>query len=427
MKKVLLVAFHFPPYLGSSGLLRAVKFCAHLPHYGWEPVVLTARKSAYEFLGNSRSPQVPPDLHVIRAFALDTQRHLAFRGRYPRWLALPDRWASWCLGAVPAGWRAIRKHNIDAILTTYPIATSILIGWILHRLSGKPWLVDLRDSMTEDGYPRDPRTRRVYRWLEEQAVRHSSRLLFTAPSAVRMYLQRYPWLPPEKCLLIPNGFDEEDFADLMPSAPRENRAIRLLHAGLLYPKERDPGPFFRTLARLLREARVDPRRHRVELRASGYEALYQRMIRTLGIEEFVHLLPPLPYREALQEGVNADGLLLFQAACCDHQIPAKAYEYLRLRKPILALTSETGDTAALLREAGGATLVDLADEDAIYRVLPLFLEQLQNGSHPLPDPAKVASYGRKQQAQRLAYCLSEVAGKGKGPGGAETLGSDRPD
>jgi hypothetical protein len=65
--------------------------------------------------------------------------------------------------------------------------------------------------MTEPDYPRDPDTWRVYRWLEKRTVRDATRLIFTASSAVRMYLERYPDLSAHRCSLILNGYDEEDF------------------------------------------------------------------------------------------------------------------------------------------------------------------------------------------------------------------------
>jgi len=178
--------------------------------------------------------------------------------------------------------------------------------------------------------------------------------------------------------------------------------------GLLYPIERDPKAFFRAVSQLLKEGKLDPTRVRIELRASGYEYAYQPMIRAEGIESIVHLLPPLPYREALQDSANADGLLLFQAACCNHQIPAKVFEYLRLAKPILALTSQAGDTATLLRQSGGASIADLADWQAIYRVLPEFLEAVGTQSHQQPNRSVVQGYNRREQAKNLARLLDEL-------------------
>jgi glycosyltransferase involved in cell wall biosynthesis len=259
--------------------------------------------------------------------------------------------------------------------------------------------------MTEPGYPEDPTTRRIYQWIERKAIEHGSRFLFTAPAAIRMYRSRYPALPPDQCLLLPNGYDEPDFAGLLPRA-NKNQPLRLLHSGLIYPWERDPTAFFRALARLKAGGQVSSETLSVELRACGHESAYATQLQQLGIDDLVHLLPPLPYRDSLRDAAGADGLLLLQAACCDHQIPAKAYEYLRLNKPILALTTQTGDTAALLRQSGGATIVDLEDENAIYDAVPEFLRHVRRGAHPLPGNS--AAYSRQSQAKQLAACLDRV-------------------
>ena len=99
MKKVLMVAFHYPPWSGGSGVHRALKFTKYLPEYGWQPIVLTASRQAYTENGASASA-IPEGVVVTRAFALDTTRHLSFRGSYLHWTALPDRWISWWPGAV---------------------------------------------------------------------------------------------------------------------------------------------------------------------------------------------------------------------------------------------------------------------------------------------------------------------------------------
>jgi len=269
--------------------------------------------------------------------------------------------------------------------------------------------------MTEPDYPRHPLTWKVYRWLEKLAVRDAERLIFTASSAVRMYVDRYPDLSPARCTLILNGYDEEDFRDLIVGTRAPSKPLRLVHMGLLYPIERDPRPFFRAVAQLQREGMLDASQLRIELRASGFESTYRPMIRAGGLENLVHLLPPLPYRQALQNAADADGLLLFQAACCDHQIPAKLFEYLRIAKPILALTSLTGDTAALLQQSGGATIVDSTDWKAIYRVLPEFLKAVEDRSHPRPQLSVVELYSREAQAQTLALLLNDVVFPSEGP------------
>jgi hypothetical protein len=297
--------------------------------------------------------------------------------------------------------------------STFPISTAHLIALTLHRLTGLPWVADLRDAMTEDGYPHDPAVFRSWLWIERRVVARAVRLIFTAESTRQMYLARYPHLDPRACRLISNGYDEADFAGLNPPPSSHGpRALRLVHSGVIYPEERDPVPFFRALARLKCEGRIDRERLSVGLRASGCEDRYGRILKELAVDDLVRLEPPVPYRTALQECVEADGLLLLQGSSCNHQIPAKAYEYLRARRPVLALTPGVSDTAALLRTCGGATIVDIDDEEAIYRVLPGFLAGARDGSLPLPDVDTVSRFARHRQTRELAEIFDEVVGPG---------------
>jgi glycosyltransferase involved in cell wall biosynthesis len=361
--------------------------------------------------------QVPGELYVERAFAVDAAKHLSVRSRYLRATALPDQWSSWWIGAVWSGLRLIRKYRPRVLWSTYPIATAHLIGFTLNRLTGIPWVADFRDSMTEEDYPRDKWSRQSYSWIERQVVRQAARLVFTAPSTTNMYLKRYPRLSAERCILIPNGYNEDDFYGIEACSPAPSprvRAVRLLHAGLIYTDDRDPRAFFSAVSRLKKESVVSRDKVVIDLRASGSESYYSTLLRELGIDDIIRLLPPVPHHKALEDCAASDALLLFQAASCNHQIPAKAYEYLRLRKPVLALTPPEGDTAKLLLEVGGATIVDLAREEDIYQTLPQFLKSLRNDTHPLPDLDRSSRYSRKYQSSQLAQCLSQIV-QAQGP------------
>jgi glycosyltransferase involved in cell wall biosynthesis len=331
-------------------------------------------------------------------------------GRYLGFSALPDRWVSWWPSAVWASLRLVRKYRPKAIWSTYPIATAHLIGWSVQRLTGLPWVADFRDSMTEDEYPRDLRQRRVYRWLERKTVEACAKAVFTTPGAVRMYRERYPEVPSGRFALLPNGFDEENFVDAESLPPRRDGGpLVLLHSGALYPSERDPRRFYGAVASLLREGRVDSRALRIVLRATGHDAHHRRLIEEAGIGEIVRLEPPLPYREALREMLDADGLLVFQARNCNHQVPAKIYEYMRARRPILALTDPAGDTAATLRSAGLDWIAPLDDEQAIEATLPEFVGAVREGRAAIASEAEVARHSRRARSGQLAAILDEIA------------------
>lgn len=90
-KRLLMVAYHFPPVRVSSGIQRTLKFCTYLREHGWDPLILTIAPRAYEVTSPDQLKEIPDDVIVERAFGLDTSRHLSFRGKYPRsWPSLTD-------------------------------------------------------------------------------------------------------------------------------------------------------------------------------------------------------------------------------------------------------------------------------------------------------------------------------------------------
>jgi glycosyltransferase involved in cell wall biosynthesis len=412
-KRVLMIAFHFPPQRGSSGVQRTLKFSRYLGASGWDPLVLSAHPRAYANKGEDQLRDVPEHIVVHRAFALDASRHLAVKGRYLGPLALPDRWVSWLLGAVPSGLRLIWSHRPAVIWSTYPIATAHLIGLALHRLTGIPWVADLRDPMTEVDYPTRRSVRAVYRWIETRTVRYASRVVFTTPGAVAAYRARYPSLPAERFALIENGYDEENFSDAENLAAHTrdegNGPLLLVHSGIIYPSERDPVAFFEALAALLKDGRIGPATLQVRLRAAVHDAWLEGLIEGHGIGSIVSLAPHIPYRDALTEMLTADGLLVLQGSSCNCQIPAKIYEYLRARRPILALTDAAGDTAATLRQAGIDTIGPLDARDGIMDALMDFIGRVKAGSAPLASDAVVRANSRDARAAQLAALLDEVS------------------
>jgi glycosyltransferase involved in cell wall biosynthesis len=412
MKRLLMIAYHFPPLAGSSGIQRTLSFARHLHKFGWEPLILTTHPRAYERVSKDLLADVPSGTVVARAFALDAARHLSLFGRYPGFLARPDRWITWWAGAVPRGLSLIRRYRPRAIWSTYPIATAHAIGHSLKRLSGLPWVADFRDPMAQDGYPADPKTWKSFDRIEARTVRDASSCVFVTSGAARIYRERYPELPTARFSVIENGYDEEMFAPFQDSTARGTlvaNSVTLLHSGVVYPSERDPTQFFEALARMRDEGRLMPGALRVRLRAPGSESFLSGLIARYGIEGIVELAPPIAYREALLEMMRADGLLILQAANCNDQIPAKLYEYLRCRRPIIALTDPAGDTAALLRRAGLRHIAPLDSPVEIAAGLERFLDEIARGLPQRPGEAFVAAATRAERTRELAEVLNRIA------------------
>jgi hypothetical protein len=409
VRPVLLVAFHFPPLAGSSGLQRTLRFAQYLPEFGWQPVVLSVRPSAYEKSDKRSLAQIPADCEVIRTPCLDAGRHLSINGHYPGFAAMPDRWASWQLWGVRAGLRACRERGIRAVWSTYPIATAHLIGAAIAKRTGLPWIADFRDPMAQEGYPADPRRWRAFKRIEEAAVSRAARLVFVSPSALQMYRARYPQTPPGRFALIENGFDESSFNDIPEQRLSENDGPPLLlHSGIVYPSERDPGALFEALGRLARSGAIRPGDFVLRFRASVHEDLLRELAARQDVEAFIDIQPAIPYRDALREMTSADALVVMQGANCNEQIPAKVYEYLRAGRPILALADPAGDTGETLARLGYPFVTKLESADAIERNLPAFLRALRAGTLPVAGRPLVDRYSRRELTRQFAALLDET-------------------
>lgn len=408
-KSVIMTGFHFPPSALSSGHLRMLAFTKYLPEFDWDPIVLSATPGAYELTNPSSVSSIPEKCRVYRAFSLDAKRHLAVLGRYPSFLALPDRWSSWWLAAVWNGLRLIKQNRAQAIWSTFPIMTAHCVAYTLNRMTGIPWVADFRDPVASSTAGKHSLAVRSQANWERRVLSRAARSVFTTPGALQLSAEHYPEaFQAGRLTVIANGYDEEAFSDLGSPPARTGRPLVLLHSGLLYPQGRSPIPFFTALARLKESGEFTASALQVVLRASGSESAYAREIQRFGLGDIVTLAPSVGNREALLEQASADGLLLFQGSKFDLQIPAKVYEYLRIGRPILAMVGSNGDTAKLLRESGGAELVDADDVDAITASLRRYLEAIKGGCGPIPHAAAVARYSRRSGAQQLASLLDQV-------------------
>ncbi len=412
VKTVLLIAFHFPPLTGSSGIQRTLRFAQYLPAFGWRPVVLTVTTNCYESIDVSSNSLIPRDCEVIRLPALDTARHLSVGGRYLRAMSMPDRWASWVWLGKGIATRHARRLSADAIWSTYPIASAHLLASAIARETGLPWLADFRDPMAQENYPEDPERRRHFLNIESAAAKNASRLIFVTEGALQTYRHRFPEIPDNHFCLIENGYDENVFQSAeklsSPSMPigARGRPFVLLHSGIIYPKERDPRNLFVAIARLASAGIIHEGDFLLRFRAAVHNDLLTALAREHSVERFCEIAPPISYQHAIREMLQVDGLLLMQGNDCNDQIPAKSYEYLRSGRPILCLADPAGDTGRLLTSMGCRDVAALESVDDISSALDRFLHQQRIDAQPWES--QVIRFSREHLTKRLALLLSEA-------------------
>ncbi|HEB85772.1 MAG TPA: hypothetical protein ENI68_01975 [Gammaproteobacteria bacterium] len=234
-------------------------------------------------------------------------------------------------------------------------------------------------------------------------------IIVTTPGAMEMYRERYRGIG-DRLHWIANGFDEEVIRiverEMQPRS--KGKEIVLVHSGLLSPVDRNPTLFFDAVSKLKQLGEVSRANLRIVLRASGNEKMYLEQVKTKGISDLIFLRDPVSYTQALGEMIECDGLLLFQGSSCNHAVPAKIYEYFRCRKPILAITDPTGNTADLLRTVDIGIVGNCNSGQEIENALRVFLRSIKNGAFSPLDEAVLQRFSRKSQAQQLAEILNGI-------------------
>jgi glycosyltransferase involved in cell wall biosynthesis len=410
--KVLLVTMYFPP-AGGGGVQRPLKTATHLPALGIETHVLSPDDPKWLHRDEGLRPPTQAFVHRARYLGprarllaeelhgLEGPERLLAQARLAyRRVLLPDPSVTWLPTAVPTAVRLVKREGIDAVITTSPPVSMNLIGASVKRLTGIPWIADLRDSILSNA---DRRFERTAVRAKEKALERVVRLVAKADAVVAVSEsiadEVRGYNPAGPVRVIPNGCDFDDFAGL---EYRPGDRFRITHTGSFFGK-RSPRSFLTALA----ETRLDD----VVVRfAGGLRAADREWADKLDLGGRLEVLPHLPHRRALelQRDSEVNLLLLPEAAGRGRVVPSgKIFEYLAAERPILAAVPPDGAAAQLVRETGAGIVVAPEDEKGIREALLGLHARWKAGqlSDGYLSPEQRERLSRKARVEELADLL----------------------
>jgi len=367
----------------------------------WEPLAL------YRQLWNrqARAGDAPSSLRT------DAGRLQGAVDFLRRWAVFPDLQVTWVPFALRRAVEVVEGESPAALYSTYPPASAHLLGLLLKRRTGLPWVADFRDAWTSD--PLDPGLPPWRQALErrlEQAVVEAADTVVTATELSADYLrQRYPRTA-SRVRVITNGFDPEEFPGVQ-AAPPAAGPLRLVHTGSFsysHP-QRSPQPLFDALESLLAEDRAWAGRLRLVL-AGSLSPAERRAGAALEAVGMVECLGTLERRQALELQQRAHLLLLLDHArpWPASNVPGKLYEYLAAGRPVLALCGP-GMVAELVRRLGAGWCAPPDDVEAIRRALVEAWEGFTQGCLPGGvAQAELARFHRRALTGQLAECFDAL-------------------
>ena len=427
MKRVLFISYFFPP-LGGAGVQRALKFARYLPAFDWEPVVLTGSGDGYWLTDPTLATELPGDLNVLRSFSPDGgwmasrvrrgvcvgtpavragSRTSRLRG-LAGWVLLPDAYRPWKPFALRAARKWLRDHRSDIILTTSSPDTAHLIGCDLARETGLPWVADFRDPWTRR-IAFDPPTalhRRMQSAMERAVVTEAAAIIVTADETRHDFMERYPDLPPSKLVVIPNGFDPDDFP--ANSTEPDWGEFRIVYAGQL-TAGRNITPVIDVLSAFferLPEAREVTRVHMVgphetENVAAGAAAKLDDVI---GFES------ALPHAKAVRRLYDAHVVLLVEnmGPRAGLIIQGKVYECLYTGRPILGIVPPGGARRIVEAYDGGCACGEGEAAKGADFLAEAYRAWTTRKLLPGADPARLQVFDRRKLTCRLSEILNDL-------------------
>lgn len=450
-KRILLIAYHFPPSIEVGGL-RIANWSRQLPQFGWTPYVLTVMdkhldkvdSEKLKYIGSVKifkaglMPTLSPGYLAIKKAVQSLSRKSDVPGgisqtclqpstsvdrraetisekvrRYIRsFLTLPDEHRNWVLPALINAWRVIRREEIDCVLTSSPPHSAHLVGWCLKVITGVRWIADFRDPWMTGGakkmYSNCAVSLGIERWLERRMVRKADLVVTNTERLSKAFQDVYgSWLS-KRLVCIANGFDGEFFSQF--AQVEKEKIFTIIYAGTLY-FGRTPEPVFRAVQELIQEGRLDSRSIRIRLvgqcrSIEGWPV--EGVIQRYQLNGVVEVLDSVSYIRAA-EMVKRSHLALLLAPNQPYQIPAKVYDYMGIGTKIMALAEE-GATRDLVQSTGIGAVFHPLDTAGIKEFILRSMNSSADDVRSLKN-GTVADYEIGSLVCRLAGRLDHVIGR----------------
>jgi len=421
MKKVLLVSYYFPP-TGGGGVTRALNLTKRFPEFGWLPLVLTRRGVPWGFprdesLINGIHAQIfraPCWLPAPAILHQQVNTPVAFLLRFIYSFFVPDKDAGWVIPATMVGLKVIREERVQLILSSSPPPSALLVGYLLHKMTGLPWVADFRDPWTTEpnSLARSPisklRVATAEKYLERLFLKNANAItavgeaiaedlaLAVPPSASRIHL-------------VTNGFDPAEFETVQP---HRLDGFNLVYTGRLNWGGRSPKPLLQAIKKLIDNDPIWRQRITVWFIGCSESAQLQGLIKDFGLSDVVRIREFVPNREAIAFQKGASVLLMFGNAKTEegrrHILSGKLFSYLGAGRPILGIIPKESDAAKIIAKTKSGFVVRPDDIVSIKEAIEVAYKRFSSTTDWSADSEGVKDFHWKSIVSNLAGLMDSL-------------------
>jgi len=452
LRKLLVVAYYFPP-AGDVGIHRTLRFIKWLPHFGYQPVVLTTQNGKVQSIDRSMLERTA-DVEVHRTYSPEKLNYgISIDGAADRplprlvervfreiprdarqLLAVPDEKRGWIRHAVREGERLIRSHGIDAVYVSGKPFSSYFIGERLGRRFGLPWIMDLRDlwTLNQRNHTFNPWREWMERRQERRLVQSAAAVIANTPDNRNDFIAAYPQCRSKKFIAVTNGYDKDEFSR---TTGQKHDKFTIAYSGAFYFFARGKSSLYRRLMGLDRRkshlletyspiaffealkqlfAEQPETRGRIEVQITGTGSpKAQMLVDRFGLHDTVKILGWLDYEESLEVLKRAHACLIVLSRGRESKgwIPSKLFQYLGSGNPLLAMVPD-GDVKEIVEKTRSGVVVEPDDVTGAKAALhDMYRRYFLSGETYAPRWDLIEQYESWQLTKRLADCLDAVCSK----------------
>lgn len=435
-RRVLLIAYFFPP-LSGSGVQRTVKFVKYLRDFGWEPVVLTVEDGSFELKDSAMIHDIPEDVEIIR-IPINSKVDNALVNRLFSYykevcdsalfneiinvlkavtdinvILWPDPTILW-VDSVLTQLDKLGLDSFDCIFSTSGPYSDHILGYLLKKKSGKPWIADFRDEWSNNPLishcDRNLLAFRILHSFEKAVVEYCDGMTVISDQMKTNYVNDFH-VPGNKVKSITNGYDEADFSFITDNTSDEKKFV-IVHNGIIY-KGREPFKLIDAVGELIKNNKISRDKIKVYLGKASFgdnDEQYLQYINKQNLSD-IFVFDYLDHKSSIVRTAKASLLLLItgQGEEWKGVLTGKIFEYLRLCKPILNLGYRNSLAAALVRELDRGITVGMNDEQEIYKTILQYYELWEHETLPQYKVSEdIVKFERRNLTGALAAFLDST-------------------
>lgn len=409
VRRGLIISYYFPP-AGGGGVQRWTKFIKYLSRMGWQFTVITKQNAANYPSDESILAELPESLKVIRIQESHQQQKLKTiesNGSYwQRWLSaffyIPDSRKSWNKILWKKLLSEIDNSNFDVVICTIPpYSLAEVAAKLTQKYRHLPVVLDMRDPWTVNPYKIHP-TRFHFRRdqnFEFSQVSKINHFIFAYQSTLDHYFDSFQNFGDKSNVVIPNGFDKEDFLRLNSQSIKTKSGFNLAFSGTFYSHLNNPAPLFKAMAELKSKGEKVYFHH---IGISVYDV--KKLAAKYEIEDQVEIWGYHSHKKCLEILSAMDAFVVIldnKVQNADKTAGGKLYEYLGFKKPILAIVPENGEAAKVVRTTSSGLVCSSKNIQDMVKTVQMMKDTKF-------EYINIEQYSREHQAKKLNEFLNKI-------------------